>query len=203
MYWSKLVPAMTVGGASKLVCARALFSIPGAKRFRSVTVRTDCFRVCGPTAKDRMQCSVRRSQYIALRTLFWQLCVCSVRRPRLSVFSGRVAMSEAPGASSEDNVPLPGFEGPEKVLEIDFTPGKGPSRGLRDIARAQWDSILTDARCTILATMSNEKMDSYVLSESSLFVYPLKLILKTCGTTTLLMCLPRLLEITGVSAKRA
>lgn len=92
----------------------------------------------------------------------------------------------------------PGFEGVEKVLEIDFTPGRGPARGLRDVPRALWDEVCTDARCTILDTLSNDKLDSYVLSESSLFVYPLKLILKTCGTTTLLMCLPRLLAVTKV-----
>ena len=89
----------------------------------------------------------------------------------------------------------PGFEGVEKVLEIDFAPGYGEPRGLRDITRAEWDAVLSDAKCTILNTLSNDKLDSYVLSESSLFVYPQKLVIKTCGTTTLLMCLPRLLEL--------
>lgn len=97
----------------------------------------------------------------------------------------------------------PGFEGVEKVLEIDFTPDCGPARGLREITRAQWDEVLQDARCTILDTLSNDRVDSYVLSESSLFVYPLKLIMKTCGTTTLLMSLPRLLSITKVRRPRA
>jgi S-adenosylmethionine decarboxylase len=92
--------------------------------------------------------------------------------------------------------PSPGFEGVEKVLEIDFAPGLGEANGLRDIPRADWDAVLTDAKCTILARLSSGDVDSYVLSESSLFVYPRKLVLKTCGTTTLLMCLPRLLELT-------
>lgn len=33
------------------------------------------------------------------------------------------------------------------------------------------------------------------ISESSMFVYPHKIILKTCGTTTLLLAVSRLLEI--------
>jgi hypothetical protein len=103
--------------------------------------------------------------------------------------------------SNEDatsSAPSPGFEGPEKVLEIDFTPGLGPARGLREITRAQWDVILTEARCTILNSLGNERLDSYVLSESSLFVYPLKMMLKTCGTTTLLRAIGPLLEVTEV-----
>lgn len=88
---------------------------------------------------------------------------------------------------------------PCQVLELEFSTVKGPIVGLRALVREQWDAVLSDAKCTILCTMSNEHFDSYVLSESSLFVYPHTVVLKTCGTTTLLRCIPRLLEYTTVS----
>lgn len=89
-----------------------------------------------------------------------------------------------------------GFEGPEKVVEIDFSPSKGPALGARLLTRAQWDAILQDAGMSILLSRSNAHFDSYVLSESSLFVYPHNIVLKTCGQSTPFLCLPKLVEFT-------
>jgi S-adenosylmethionine decarboxylase len=92
-----------------------------------------------------------------------------------------------------------GFEGYEKRLEISFSEAPvftDPNgRGLRALSRAQIDSVLDLARCTIVSKLSNEDFDSYVLSESSLFVYPYKMVIKTCGTTKLLLAIPRILEL--------
>lgn len=92
-----------------------------------------------------------------------------------------------------------GFEGYEKRLEITFS--QAPlfvdphGYGLRALARTQIDSILEPAKCTIVSQLSNKDFDSYVLSESSLFVYPCKMILKTCGTTRLLLSIPVILDL--------
>ncbi|XP_016477309.2 S-adenosylmethionine decarboxylase proenzyme-like [Nicotiana tabacum] len=92
-----------------------------------------------------------------------------------------------------------GFEGYEKRLEITFTEPPmftDPNGlGLRALTRSQLDSILEPAGCTIVLHLSNIEFDSYVLSESSLFIYPLKIILKTCGTTKLLLSIPRILKL--------
>jgi S-adenosylmethionine decarboxylase len=89
-----------------------------------------------------------------------------------------------------------GFEGPEKKLEIRFKPplflGKeeqeGSGKGLRAVSQERWQEILDTVKCTIISCTKNDHFDSFVLSESSLFVYPYKILIKTCGTTTLLHC---------------
>ena len=90
---------------------------------------------------------------------------------------------------------IPGsFEGPEKTMEVLFAVGEGNPEGLRSFNRKQLDYICTKAKCSILSKTSNNHIDSYVLSESSMFVYKHRFIMKTCGTTTLLRCLGSLLE---------
>ncbi|KAJ4960731.1 hypothetical protein NE237_020641 [Protea cynaroides] len=94
-----------------------------------------------------------------------------------------------------------GFEGYEKRLEISFfEPGifaDPGGKGLRSLTKAQLDDILAPAECTIVASLSNADVDSYILSESSLFVYSYKIIIKTCGTTRLLLAIPPILELAG------
>lgn len=55
--------------------------------------------------------------------------------------------------------------------------------------------MLDLVNCKVLSIIESEHVDAYLLSESSMFVWPHKLVLKTCGTTTLLSGLPRMLEI--------
>ncbi|XP_019170594.1 PREDICTED: S-adenosylmethionine decarboxylase proenzyme-like [Ipomoea nil] len=92
-----------------------------------------------------------------------------------------------------------GFEGFEKRLEISFTPPplfRDPrGMGLRGLTRDQLDSILEPAFCTIVSELFGAEFDSYVLSESSMFIYPLKIVLKTCGTTRLLLSVPVILKL--------
>ncbi|KAF6254298.1 S-adenosylmethionine decarboxylase [Scenedesmus sp. NREL 46B-D3] len=93
-------------------------------------------------------------------------------------------------------LPNPVFEGSEKRVEIDFNfSAASPANGLRALARAQLDELMGLAACTIVSSRTNAELDAYVLSESSLFVYPTKWVLKTCGTTKLLRAVPRLLEM--------
>jgi len=96
--------------------------------------------------------------------------------------------------SSEDYVPGC-FEGPEKNLEVLFKSDVGHPSGCRNLQREALDKICASAKCTIMSKISNSHFDAYVLSESSLFVYPHKIILKTCGRTTLLRCLEPLLKL--------
>jgi len=82
------------------------------------------------------------------------------------------------------------FEGVEKKFEIKYQPPQDYTLdGLREIDAQDWSYLLNSFGCQILNTIKNETFDAYLLSESSLFVYKDKAILKTCGTTKLLSCL--------------
>lgn len=92
------------------------------------------------------------------------------------------------------------FEGPEKLLEIWFwpdatkIPASASPKGLRLIPLNTWAEILDQVSCKILSRKSSAAVDAYLLLELSLFVFPHKMILKTCGTTTTLKCLDLLFQ---------
>ncbi|XP_025829596.1 S-adenosylmethionine decarboxylase proenzyme isoform X4 [Agrilus planipennis] len=87
------------------------------------------------------------------------------------------------------------FEGVEKLLEIWFSTNDNNSKhaDLRKIPRSRLESLLKIVRCEIISFCSNDQIDAYVLSESSMFISKRRFILKTCGTTTPLLCLQPLL----------
>jgi S-adenosylmethionine decarboxylase len=98
------------------------------------------------------------------------------------------------------------LKGPEKLLEVWFTPSpellplSAQPDGLKAVTEDTWKAMLDIVRCKVLSTVRNEHVHAYLLSESSMFVFPHKLILKTCGTTTLLSGLPELLRIAAQKA---
>lgn len=98
------------------------------------------------------------------------------------------------------------FEGPEKLLEVWFSasPASLPActapAGLKMVPSDLWKDMLDLVNCKVLSVIESEHVDAYLLSESSMFVFPHKLILKTCGTTTLLSGLPKILEIAASTA---
>lgn len=81
--------------------------------------------------------------------------------------------------------------GPEKLLEVWFAPSEVaiPASvrpgGLKAVPAAKWTEMLDEVHCKVLSVIEHEAVDAYLLSESSMFVFPHKVILKTCGTTTL------------------
>ncbi|RAL61714.1 hypothetical protein DID88_002782 [Monilinia fructigena] len=98
------------------------------------------------------------------------------------------------------------FEGPEKLLEVWFAPSAKDlpvgvrENGLKSVPSEIWTEMLDLVNCKILSIIDSDHVDAYLLSESSMFVFPHKLILKTCGTTTLLLGLRRMLKIAAIHA---
>ncbi|MDP3542854.1 MAG: adenosylmethionine decarboxylase [Elusimicrobiota bacterium] len=86
------------------------------------------------------------------------------------------------------------FEGPEKKVELALAPGR-PS--LRSRGHEYWKGIVAKANAQVLSTISNESMDAYLLSESSLFVTDTWLTMITCGRTDLVAAVIQLVDDFG------
>lgn len=107
------------------------------------------------------------------------------------------------------------FEGPEKLMEIWWKPlasgmaeitrnetenksdstEEKVSGDLRTIPRKKWEEILKLVNCEIVSEKRNKDMVAYLLSESSMFVSKERLILKTCGKTTLLYSVKPIIDL--------
>ncbi|MCP4160364.1 MAG: hypothetical protein GY760_09845 [Deltaproteobacteria bacterium] len=86
------------------------------------------------------------------------------------------------------------FEGPEKKLEI-LLNKKLPD--LKDNSCKKWDRVVKKSHAKIISYISNGTLDAYLLSESSLFVWDDRILMITCGDTTLVDAIPDILEIIG------
>jgi S-adenosylmethionine decarboxylase len=88
------------------------------------------------------------------------------------------------------------FEGLEKHILINFISNDSID-GCRKLSYEDLSSICKEVQCNILSKLSNNFFDSYILSESSLFVYPFKIVLMTCGSTTILKAIDLILKLTN------
>lgn len=91
------------------------------------------------------------------------------------------------------------FEGSEKKVEMIFDE---QMKSLRDWPTADWHTIVAEANATVLSQISNPACDAYLLSESSLFVYKDRLIMITCGETSLISAIEAILEKIGLATLR-
>ena len=83
------------------------------------------------------------------------------------------------------------FEGSEKKIEVIFNKSL-PS--LRQMPKERWHQLVKASQAQILSQVSNDSIDAYLLSESSLFVYDHYLVMITCGTTTLVSAVEDLMK---------
>ena len=86
------------------------------------------------------------------------------------------------------------FEGPEKKLEIVLFE---PLPQIRSNQDGRWHRVIAPCQAAILSSLSCTQMDAYLLSESSLFVWSDRILIITCGQTTLLQAVPEILNFVG------
>jgi len=81
------------------------------------------------------------------------------------------------------------FEGCEKKIEVTVSPsniGEAVGTSLRGLGKELWSHVVEASQAKILSKISNDYLDAYLLSESSLFVWDNRFTMITCGETTLI-----------------
>ena len=76
----------------------------------------------------------------------------------------------------------PFFEGTEKKFELVVDP-ELPS--FREQGHSYWTDVARSAGADVLSRLSNDRCNAYLLSESSLFVFDHRVIMMTCGCSSL------------------
>ncbi|KAJ1032521.1 hypothetical protein NDA16_000544 [Ustilago loliicola] len=165
--------------------------------------------------KDTADLLVEAKEAQRIKTLEIMDARAELLRSKLQDDASSITTAVDSNSGSPDKVqedfhdPCGPFEGPEKLLELWFAeeptdvsacrwdhPDARPNHfGLRSVPKAVWETMLDIVKCKVLSVIESSHVDAYLLSESSMFVFPHKLILKTCGTTTLLLGLEKLLTI--------
>jgi len=84
------------------------------------------------------------------------------------------------------------FEGPEKKLDIILFSPRSDLRSNRD---GKWQKVVNSSGSRILSSISTDDLDAYLLSESSLFVWNNRILMITCGKTSLINALPKILDL--------
>jgi S-adenosylmethionine decarboxylase len=84
------------------------------------------------------------------------------------------------------------FEGSEKKFEAVFS-----GVDLRSLGVDFYCELVAKSKAEILSSISNDSCDAYLLSESSLFVWSDRVLMITCGTTTLIHACLHMIEKVG------
>ena len=84
------------------------------------------------------------------------------------------------------------FEGPEKKLEIIL---KKPDPSIRTNEDGRWTGVVKACGAEIVSRKSTKEIDAYLLSESSLFLWDDRVLMITCGKTSLVKAVPGIIDI--------
>lgn len=91
------------------------------------------------------------------------------------------------------------FEGIEKKFELCADPAQ---HNFLEFATPFWEKLVERSRAKILSSIENKRLKAFLLSESSLFVMQDRVIMITCGTTTLAGALSHLISKIGKESVR-
>ncbi|MFC1885919.1 hypothetical protein ACFLZM_02545 [Thermodesulfobacteriota bacterium] len=92
------------------------------------------------------------------------------------------------------NAETPWFDGPEKKLDIFLF---SPAEELLAVSDEKWRRVVKASGSRIVSKISSHGLNAFILSESSLFIWPDRIMMMTCGQTTLANALPGILAIVG------